>query len=113
MFATETSALTRIKKHKTMKKLSIKLLAAAALVFTATVATMAQGSFAYQAVIRNADGSLVSNKDVKVKFTLHQGTTNYYVETQKLKTNAYGNISAMGVAVKKNQVILCQHLGAQ
>ena len=84
-----------------MKKLSIKLLAIVALVFTATVATMAQGSFAYQAVIRNADGSLVSNKDVKVKFTLHQGTTNYYVETQELKTNAYGNISAMVGSGKK------------
>lgn len=78
-----------------MKKVSIKLLATVALMFTATVATMAQGSFAYQAVIRNDDGSVVSNKDVKVKFTLHQGETNYYVETQDLKTNAYGNISAM------------------
>lgn len=78
-----------------MKKVSIKLLATVALMFTATIATMAQGSFAYQAVIRNDDGSVVSNKDVKVKFTLHQGETNYYVETQDLKTNAYGNISAM------------------
>ena len=84
-----------------MKKLSIKLLATVALVFTATVATLAQGSFAYQAVIRNSDGSLVSNKDVKVRFTLHQGTTNYYVETQDLKTNAYGNISAMVGSGKK------------
>ena len=77
-----------------MKKLSIKLLATAALLFTATVATMAQGSFAYQAVIRDG-GSLVSNKDVNLKFTLFQGTTNYYAETQKTKTNEYGNISVM------------------
>lgn len=77
-----------------MKKLSIKLLATAALLFTATVATMAQGSFAYQAVIRDG-GSLVSNKDVNLKFTLFQGTTNYYSETQKTKTNEYGNISVM------------------
>ncbi len=78
-----------------MKKLSIKLFATVALMFTATVATMAQGSFAYQAVIRNDDGSAVSNKEVNVKFTLHQDKTVYYSETQKIKTNAYGNITAM------------------
>lgn len=77
-----------------MKKLSIKLLATAAIMFTATVATMAQGSFAYQAVIRD-NGELVSEKKVGLKFTLKQGGQEYYSETQQATTNKYGNISVM------------------
>jgi hypothetical protein len=77
-----------------MKKLSIKLLATAAIMFTATVATMAQGSFAYQAVIRD-NGELVSEKKVGLKFTLKQGGQEYYSETQQVTTNKYGNISVM------------------
>ena len=78
-----------------MKKITIKLMAAIALLFTTAAATMAQGSFAYQAVIRTADGKVVSNQKVGMRFTLLSEGTAYYSEVQTPTTNEYGNISVM------------------
>ena len=76
-----------------MKNLFVKTLAIVAFVIVAAVQTMAQESFAYQAVIRNAEGELIANQDVNVKFSLSNGGKTYYTETQQAKTNQYGNIS--------------------
>ena len=76
-----------------MKNLFVKTLAIVAVVIAAAVQTMAQESFAYQAVIRNAEGELIANQDVNLKFSLSNGGKTYYTETQQAKTNQYGNIS--------------------
>ena len=76
-----------------MKKLFAKTLLAVAFAIAAAMPSMAQESFAYQAVIRNTGGELITNKDVNLKFSLMQGGKTYYVETQKAKTNQYGNIN--------------------
>ena len=78
-----------------MKKITIKLMAAIALLFTTAAATMAQGSFAYQAVIRTADGKVVSNQKVGMRFTLLSDGTSYYSEVHTPTTNEFGNISVM------------------
>ena len=59
----------------------------------AMVATVeAQNSFAYQAVIRNAKGELVSNCEVSMQFSLIYDGQVVYCETHKTKTNEYGNV---------------------
>ena len=58
----------------------------------ATTMTMAQNGFNYQAVIRN-NGEVVSNQDVTLRISIMNGDAVCYQETQKTKTNAYGNIS--------------------
>ncbi len=78
-----------------MKNLFVRVLAVVALAIAATVQTMAQQSFAYQAVIRNSKGELVANKEVGLKFSLINGGKTHYAETQKAKANQYGNISVM------------------
>ena len=67
---------------------------AATLMLTIMVSAhaFAQDSFAYQAVIRNAKGELITDTDIEVRFSLTHGGKDYYVETQKVKTNKYGNI---------------------
>lgn len=70
-------------------------MAAIALLFTTAAATMAQGSFAYQAVIRTADGKVVSNQKVGMRFTLLSDGTSYYSEVHTPTTNEFGNISVM------------------
>ena len=64
----------------------------AAVLFAAVAQVAAQNSFAYQAVIRN-NGEVISNKDVALRITLLENNNSYYQETQKVKTNEYGNIS--------------------
>ena len=64
----------------------------AAVLFAAVAQVAAQNSFAYQAVIRN-NGEVISNKDVALRITLLESNNSYYQETQKVKTNEYGNIS--------------------
>ena len=79
-----------------MKKTFLKIAALFAVVVATTTSVLAQGSFAYQAVIRDSNGELVKDKDVNAKFSLlEKGKTAAYVETQKVKTNQYGNISVM------------------
>ena len=70
------------------------LIVAFALALTASAATAQTDGFAYQAVVRNAQGELVSNSDVKLRLTLNAADgTVLYQETQKAKTNAYGVLS--------------------
>ncbi len=74
-----------------MKKiLSHIMLIAAIAIFSASA--MAQNSFSYQAVIRN-NGEVVSNQDVSLLISILNGSDVCYQEIQKVKTNAYGNIS--------------------
>ncbi|MBR5958496.1 MAG: hypothetical protein IKZ99_09040, partial [Salinivirgaceae bacterium] len=65
-----------------------------ATLFAATV-SMAQSGFNYQAVIRDADGNLVSNKNISLRITLttEAGNDTYYQEKHTAKTNAYGAVS--------------------
>ena len=79
-----------------MKKTFLKIAALFAVVVATTSSVLAQGSFAYQAVIRDSNGELVKDKSVNAKFSLgEQGKSAVYVETQTAKTNQYGNISVM------------------
>ena len=57
-----------------------------------TTGAMAQNSFSYQSVIRN-NGEVVSNQDVALLISILNGSDVCYQEVQKVKTNAYGNIS--------------------
>ena len=72
-----------------MKKLAI-------LLFAIAISTMgfAQGltGINYQAVARNLNGTVLSNKTVQVRFTITQGNTTIiqYQENQNAVTNAYG-----------------------
>lgn len=86
-----------------MRKFFMSALAVVALAITATVQTVAQESFAYQAVIRDSEGTLITEKEVGLQFSLMQGGQTYYVETQKTKTNQYGNITVeIGKGEKKS-----------
>lgn len=52
----------------------------------------------YQAVVRDANGDLMTNQNVTVIFTIKQGTTSgttVYAETQSLTTNNYGGFVAI------------------
>ena len=72
-------------------------------VFISMIATAeAQNSFAYQAVIRTAKGELVSNKEIAMQFSLIYDGKVVYSETQKPKTNQYGNVQ---VEVGKGQKV--------
>jgi hypothetical protein len=68
------------------------------LTFAATVVTMAAvaqtDGFSYQAVVRNAQGELISSKNVQLRLTLTAADgTLLYQETQTAKTNDYGVLS--------------------
>ena len=78
-----------------MKKLAVRFLAIMAIAITNAVSVFGQNGFAYQAVIRDANGGLVTNKQVEVKFTLKHDGTNFYSEKQNVKTNEYGNIQVV------------------
>ena len=74
-----------------MKKLLQSLMLIAVLAI-ASAGAMAQNSFSYQSVIRN-NGEVVSNQDVALLISILSGSDVCYQEVQKVKTNAYGNIS--------------------
>ncbi len=50
-------------------------------------------NFNYQAVIRDGDGNLLTNTSVNLKFTITDGTTDYYQETQTATTDAFGTVA--------------------
>jgi len=61
------------------------------------VGVFAQGSFNYQSVVRNAAGNPQPNIDVYLRFTVLEGNpngTSLYVETQTIRTDAFGWLSA-------------------
>ena len=74
-----------------MRKLFSTLMLIALLAIVSAGA-MAQNSFIYQSVIRN-NGQVVSNQDVALLISILSGNDVCYQEVQKVKTNAYGNIS--------------------
>lgn len=59
-------------------------------------AAQVPGSFQYQAVMRNDDGSIASNKPLELKVRIHQGSadgTVVYEEEHTTSTNASGIIT--------------------
>ena len=63
----------------------------AATILTAAMASAQQQGFSYQAVVRNAQGELVSNSKVGLRLTLTDSTGSQimYSETQTVQTSAY------------------------
>lgn len=64
-----------------------------AILLTSSVIAQAPQKMSYQAVIRNAGNTLVTNHSVGMKISILQGTTPVYVETQTPSTNANGLVS--------------------
>ena len=75
-----------------MKSMLRKMMAVFCLMVAMVATVAAQNSFAYQAVIRNAKGDLVSNKQVSMLFNLKYNDQVVYSETHKTTTNQYGNV---------------------
>jgi hypothetical protein len=76
-----------------MKKVSSLILA---LAFYLGACAQAPQAFNYQTVVRNASGNIVSNQQVSLRFSVHDGSpsgTVVYKETQTLSTNQFGLIS--------------------
>lgn len=72
--------------------------------FIGGLTAMAQSpeQFNYQAVVRDASGAIQANKAVSFQFSIMQGTTTMYQETQSATTNAYGLVTlkiGMGTVV--------------
>lgn len=78
-----------------MKKILVRLMLAMCVAITSTMSVLAQGSFAYQVVIRDAEGHLISNKTIGMKLKLMHDNVACYEETQNTVTNAYGQASIM------------------
>ena len=53
----------------------------------------AQGGFAYQVVMRDADGHFIANQTFGMKFKLMKDNVVYYEETQKVVSSANGQVS--------------------
>ena len=78
-----------------MKKLFTKFFAVMAMAIGTAVSVFGQNGFSYQVVIRDAEGVLVTDKQVEVKFSLKHDGTVYYSEKQEVRTNEYGNIQVV------------------
>ncbi len=81
-----------------MKQFFVRIKTSVLAVVLLAVATMANAQnagFNYQAVVRNAQGELVSNANVGLRITLtdERGLQAMYSETQTVATNAYGVLS--------------------
>ena len=69
-----------------------RMLAVFCLTIAVVTTVVAQNSFAYQAVIRNAKGELVTNQEISMRFSLVYDGNVVYSETHKTTTNQYGNV---------------------
>ena len=69
-----------------------RMLAVFCLMIAVVTTVVAQNSFAYQAVIRNAKGELVTNQEISMRFSLVYDGNVVYSETHKTTTNQYGNV---------------------
>ena len=78
-----------------MRQLFFRALTVATLMVAATLQTIAQNVFAYQAVIRDSEGTLITNQKVGLRFSLLYADSVCYAETQDAVTNQYGNISVV------------------
>ena len=86
-----------------MKNLFARTLATALFIMVAALQLIAQEKFAYQAVIRDSEGNLVTQGKVGLKFSLTNAGKTYYVETQTATPNQYGNVSVI-IGEDKNKV---------
>ena len=86
-----------------MKKLFATTLATALFIMVAVVQLIAQEKFAYQAVIRDSEGNLITQGTVGLRFSLTNAGKAYYVETQTATPNQYGNVSVI-IGDDKNKV---------
>jgi uncharacterized repeat protein (TIGR02543 family) len=75
-----------------MKSMLKKMVAVFCLMIAMVATVEAQNSFAYQAVIRKANGDVVSEKKVSMCFSLIYNNEEVYVETQSPMTDKYGNV---------------------
>ena len=75
-----------------MKSILRKMVAVFCLMIAMVATVDAQNSFAYQAVIRSANGDLVSEKQVSLRFSLKYNDEVVYSETHKTTTNKYGSV---------------------
>ncbi len=78
-----------------MKKILVGLTMAVVVMLGIHTTALAQAGFAYQAVIRNADGSLLRNASVAIKFSLSSDGNACYVEEQKTTTDNFGSVSVV------------------
>lgn len=91
-----------------MNKMKIVLFWVALLGVTIGITQSVPPGIPYQAVVRNADGSVAANANLTARFTLHQNTTDGVVEFQEahaLVSNAQGLVSAVigqGTAVQSS-----------
>ncbi|MBR5167911.1 MAG: hypothetical protein IKW86_07605 [Salinivirgaceae bacterium] len=86
-----------------MKKLFATTLATALFIMVAVVQLIAQEKFAYQAVIRDSEGNLITQGTVGLRFSLTNAGKAYYVEAQTATPNQYGNVSVI-IGDDKNKV---------
>ena len=85
-----------------MKRVIKKFFLAVAIFISMIATAEAQNSFAYQAVIRTAQGKVVSNQKVGMRFSLIYNEKTVYSETHTPETNQYGNVQ---VEVGKGQKV--------
>ncbi len=86
-----------------MKKLFATTLAIVVFAIVAAVQVVAQTGFAYQAVIRDSEGNLITQGEVGLQFSLMNAGKTYYVEAKKATPDQYGNISVI-IGDGKNKV---------
>ncbi len=89
---TQKDTFNSIFKFFSMKTMLRRVVAMVCLMVAMVATVEAQNSFAYQAVIRNAKGELVSNQEISMQFSLIYEGQVVYSETHTPKTNQYGNV---------------------
>lgn len=89
---TQKYTFNSIFKFFSMKTMLRRVVAMVCLMVAMVATVEAQNSFAYQAVIRNAKGELVSNQEISMQFSLVYEGQVVYCEIHKPTTNQYGNI---------------------
>ena len=77
--------------YQVMKRILVGLLTT----LICVSAVSGQDGFSYQAVIRQADGTLVIDTQVGMRFTLYADTVKCYQETQTVTTDSYGKATAV------------------
>ncbi len=93
-----------------MKKILFQnvILAVTCLFLTSSLVAQSPQGIPYQAVMRNADGSVMANSAVSLTFMIHDGTANgnvVYQESHAITSNAQGLVSCVvgnGVVLQGN-----------
>jgi hypothetical protein len=86
--------LIKTSKNNIMKKYTLTLILTS--LFSSFAFAQAPQGFNYQGVARNTFGTIVTNKAIGIRFTLHNGTPNgtaVYSETKTITTDQYGVFS--------------------